>query len=106
MRIYLDHPDGPGQSDCGPCDAAFLARCESLHEKSCSSDSMSDDLDTEEAQLRARLAEIQQERRARIEAVVEEAFAAIRKLDAGQRRLALKSLRSRLYGDHAEREGE
>jgi hypothetical protein len=57
------------------------------------------DLDQEEAQLHARLAEIQQQRRARLEAVVSEAFEAIRKLDPGQRRLAIKSLRAQLYRD-------
>lgn len=33
MRMYVDHPDDDGQSDCGPVDAAFLARCEPLDEE-------------------------------------------------------------------------
>lgn len=33
MRMYIDHPDDDGQSDCGPVDAAFLARCEPLGEE-------------------------------------------------------------------------
>lgn len=30
MRMYLDHPDGPGQSDCGPISEVRLAQCERL----------------------------------------------------------------------------